>query len=56
MCNEDVKKNKGKRLSENQKYQVGSMVFIVQPIFNENSNKTLGEALINLMNEEISKK
>ena len=47
MCNEDVKKNKGKRLSENQNYQIKSILFIVEPIFKADSDKTLGKALIN---------
>lgn len=55
MCSEEDRKNKEIALSENQKYQVGSVLFIVKPNFKEKSDKTLGKALINLMNDEISK-
>lgn len=54
MCNEEVKKSREIILSENQNYQVKSILFIVEPIFKEDSNKTLGKALISLMNDEIS--
>lgn len=54
MCNEEVKKSREIILSENQNYQVKSILFIVKPIFKEDSDKTLGKALINLMNDEIS--
>ena len=54
MCNEEVKKSREIILSENQNYQVKSILFIVKPIFKEDSDKTLGKALISLMNDEIS--
>ena len=54
MCSEEVKKSREIILSENQNYQVKSILFIVEPIFKEDSDKTLGKALISLMNDEIS--
>lgn len=54
MCSDGVNKSE-KNLSASQKYQIKSILFIVEPVFNENSDKTLGKALISLMNDEISK-
>lgn len=55
MCSNGVNKSIENNLSVSQNYQIKSILFIVKPVFNEDSDKTLGKALISLMNDEISK-
>lgn len=40
-------------LSKEQVYKIDQTLFLVQPVFNENSRNTLGNALISLMRNEI---
>lgn len=46
-------KQNNDELSQEQTYKIDQTLFLVQPVFNENSRNTLGNALISLMRNEI---
>ena len=50
------KDQSAENLSREQTYEVKGMLFVVQPIFKKESNKTLGVALIRLMESDIDSK
>lgn len=41
------------KLSQEQKYKVEDILFLVEPIFKENNSKTLSTALFSLMRDEV---
>ena len=43
-------------LSKEQSYEIDGIQFVVESVFDENSNKTLGIALIHLMKSDINSK
>lgn len=55
MCSEDLCDNRLKGLSEKQKYKIDTVLFVVQPVFKEDSANTITKALLNLMSDDISK-
>ena len=46
-------KQNNNELSQEQTYKIDQTLFLVQPVFNENSRNTIGNVLISLMRNEI---
>lgn len=52
--NKDFIQQNNHELTQEQRYKVEELLFVVEPVFKEDTSKTLSNALFSLMRDEVN--